>query len=138
MFELLEQTRETADEYLSGLDASFSAHTRFAELKATPIYRSTGKLRPAQSPILRPRLPTIGGFSHYTSLDGLMSYSVDFIAVGRKSASYVGRILKGARPADLPVEQATDFTLRINLKTAKAIGLEVSPNLLARADEVIE
>ena len=84
------------------------------------------------------RLPTIGGFSHYPSLGGLMCYSVDFIAVGRKSASYVDRILKGARPADLPVEQATDFTLRINLKTAKALGLEIPPNLLARADEVIE
>jgi putative ABC transport system substrate-binding protein len=84
------------------------------------------------------RVPTIGGFSNYPSQGGLMSYSVDFIAVGRKSASYVDRILKGARPADLPVEQATDFTLRINLKTAKALGLEIPPNVLARADEVIE
>jgi putative ABC transport system substrate-binding protein len=84
------------------------------------------------------RLPTIGGFSHYPSLGGLMSYSADFIAVGRKSASYVDRILKGARPPDLPVEQVTDFTLRINLKTAKSLGLDIPPALLARADEVIE
>jgi putative ABC transport system substrate-binding protein len=84
------------------------------------------------------RLPTIGGFSHYPNLGGLMSYSADFIAVGRKSASYVDRILKGARPADLPVEQVTDFTLRVNLKTAKSLGLDIPPALLARADEVIE
>ena len=84
------------------------------------------------------RLPTIGGFSHYPRLGGLMSYSTDFLALGRKAATYIDRILKGVRPADLPVEQATDFTLRINLKTAKTLGIEIPGSLLARADEVIE
>jgi putative ABC transport system substrate-binding protein len=84
------------------------------------------------------RLPTIAGFSNYTTQGGLVSYSVDFVAVGRRTGRYVDRILKGAKPADLPVEQASEFTLRINLKTAAALGLAVPPAILARADEVIE
>jgi ABC-type uncharacterized transport system substrate-binding protein len=84
------------------------------------------------------RLPGIAGFSSYPRRGLLMSYSVDFFAIGRRAAAFVDRILKGARPADLPVEQATEFTLRINLKTAQALGLTVPPSLLARAEEVIE
>jgi putative tryptophan/tyrosine transport system substrate-binding protein len=83
-------------------------------------------------------LPAIAGSANYTQAGLLMSYSVDFIAIGRRVAAYVDRILKGTTPADLPVEQATEFALRLNLKTAKALGLEITPNLLARADEVIE
>jgi putative ABC transport system substrate-binding protein len=69
---------------------------------------------------------------------GLISYSPDFLAVVSRHAHLVDRILRGASPADVPVEQPTKYDLIINLKTAKALGLSVPPSLLARADEVIE
>jgi putative ABC transport system substrate-binding protein len=84
------------------------------------------------------RLPAIAGDAPYVRTGLLMSYSADLIALGRRAATYADRILKGARPADLPVEQASEFTLRLNLRTAKALSIEISPNLLAQADEVIE
>jgi putative ABC transport system substrate-binding protein len=83
------------------------------------------------------RLPTIYFQKEFVDEGGLMSYGVDFVDLYRRAAVYVDKILKGAKPADLPVQQATKFEFVINLKTAKQIGLTIPPNVLARADRVI-
>jgi putative ABC transport system substrate-binding protein len=87
---------------------------------------------------LKHRLPTVVGSREYVEAGGLASYGTDFPDLFRRAAVYVDKILKGAKPADLPVEQPTKFELIINLKTAKALGLTIPPSLLGRADEVIQ
>jgi putative ABC transport system substrate-binding protein len=86
----------------------------------------------------REQLPTIYPYRYFVTSGGLISYGIDNIDVWRRTASYVDRILKGEKPADLPVQAPTKYELAINLKTAKALGLTVPPSLLARANEVIE
>ena len=84
------------------------------------------------------RLPTMHGIREYVEAGGLMSHGVNIPDQFRRNAEYVDKILRGAKPGDLPIEQPTKFDLVINLTTAKALGLEVPPTLIARADEVIE
>jgi putative ABC transport system substrate-binding protein len=84
------------------------------------------------------RLPSIFPFKEAVEGGGLMSYATSFADTQRRAASYVHRLLKGARPGDLAVEQAGRFELVVNLKTAKAIGLTVPPSILAQADRIIE
>ena len=85
----------------------------------------------------RAKLPALYFLRDQVIAGGLMSYGPDFIELSRRGAVYVDKILKGAKPADLPVEQPTKFLLVINLKTAKALGITIPQSLLLRADEVI-
>jgi putative ABC transport system substrate-binding protein len=87
---------------------------------------------------LKHRLPTVFGTRENVVAGGLMSYGPDHVDLTRRAATYIDKILKGAKPADLPVEQASQYQLVINLKAAKALGLTIPPSLLARADELIE
>jgi ABC-type uncharacterized transport system substrate-binding protein len=87
---------------------------------------------------IKHRLPTMFTFRHYVDHGGLMSYGVDFELLWRRTADYVARILKGAKPAELPIEQPTKFELAVNLKTAKALGVSIPNGILLAADEVLE
>ena len=84
------------------------------------------------------RLPAMFILKHFVEAGGLMSYGVDFVPLMRRAGSFVAKILRGAKPADLPVEQVTHFEFVVNLKTAKAMGLTLVTSTVLRADEVIE
>jgi putative ABC transport system substrate-binding protein len=84
------------------------------------------------------RLPTMCNFREYTAAGCFVSHGPNYLDLFRRAATYVDKILRGAKPADLPVEQPTKFELVINLKTAKALGLTIPQSVLVRADEIIE
>jgi putative ABC transport system substrate-binding protein len=116
-------TRERADALLVLLDPTFgqpAPRERIAELAA------------------RSRLPAMYALRLHVDAGGLMAYGADIFDLYRRTAVYVDKILKGAKPADLPIEQPTKFELVVNLETAKALGLTIPPSILQRADQVIE
>jgi putative ABC transport system substrate-binding protein len=129
------ETRDIAD-FDGAFQAAIKASAAAAILLPAPLM-SRNASRIAEL-ALQSQLPTLFSSSDAVQAGGLISYGPNLIAIYRRAAYYVDRILKGAKPADLPVEQPTKFELAINLKTAKALGVVVPPTLLATADEVIE
>jgi putative ABC transport system substrate-binding protein len=103
---------------------------------STPLF--LGRARRLAELAMKHKLPTMFGPREHVEAGGLLSYSPDRADLYRRAAIYVDKILKGAKPADLPVQQATKFELVINMKTAKAIGLTIPPSFLSRADQVIQ
>jgi ABC-type uncharacterized transport system substrate-binding protein len=121
-------------------DSAFSDMTR-ARAGALTLLPSNMFLREHRRLVdlaARHRLPTVYALREFVDAGGLMSYAASLTDSYRRAATYVDKIFKGAKPGDLPVEQATKFELVINLKTAKALGLTIPPSLLQRADQVIE
>ena len=124
----------------SELERAFSAMTReHAGALTVPSDATFSDFRKEIAALaLTHRLPTMFEHREHVEAGGLMFYAVDDADLYRRAATYVNKILRGAKPADLPVEQPTKFQLGINLKTAKALSLTIPPSVLARADEVIE
>src|SRR5262249_26828685 len=121
------------------LDRAFSDMTRAragALMDLEGMFSSEGKRLVDLA--ARHRLPAVYAVREFVNIGGLMSYGADRADLSRRAATYVDRILKGAKPSDLPVEQPTKFELVINVKAAKTLGLEVPASLLARADQVVE
>ena len=114
------------------------AHEPGGGLIATPDAFMNNHRRAVMALTEQHRLPAIYGHRQFVAEGALISYGPDTADIVRRSAAYVDRVLKGEKPASLPVQQPTKYELVINLKTARALGLEVSPILLSRADEVIE
>ena len=123
------------DEIESAFATMARERTRALLVLGDPVFRSHRK-RIADL-AANGRLPAVSGTTEFVDAGGLMAYGPSFTDMNRRAAYYVDRILKGTKPADLPVEQPTKFELIINLKTAKQIALTIPPNVLARADKVI-
>jgi putative ABC transport system substrate-binding protein len=126
----------TATEYGSAFSSIVREHADGVLVLSTPLFIAGAK--PLAELTMAHKLPSLFGPNHNVRAGGLMSYSPDRADQFRRAGVYVDKILRGATPAELPVQQPTKFELVINLKTAKALGLEIPPMLLARADTLIE
>ena len=107
-------------------------------IEVLPATVFTGQRKRIVDLVAKSRLPAVFQRSEFVMDGGLMSYGPNYAAMYRRAAFYVDKIIKGAKPADLPVEQPTKFELVINMKTAKTLGLTIPPSLLLRADQVIQ
>ena len=123
-------------DYDRALDKVPADHRRFLIVANSPNFYND-RARLAAFTLAR-RLPAIFAWRDWVDAGGLMSYGPSFVEIARRTADYVDRIAKGAKPSDLPIEQPTNFALALNLKTAEALGLTIPPTILARVDEVIE
>jgi putative tryptophan/tyrosine transport system substrate-binding protein len=125
-----------SNEIENAFDAATDAHAGSLLDLATRL--TFGRARQIAELAARKHLPAMYALREYVETGGLIAYGADVNAVWRRAAVFVDKIMKGAKPAELPVEQPTKFELVINLKTAKALGLTIPPSLLLRADQVIE
>ena len=120
------------------IDLPGLAETHADELYVSPNATNGAHLNAILAYAATNRLPAVFGEREWVEGGGLMSYWTDWLDLRRRAADFVDKIIRGAKPGDLPVEQPMKFGLVVNLKTAKALGLEIPPSILARADEVIE
>jgi putative tryptophan/tyrosine transport system substrate-binding protein len=132
--QLIEVSRP--DEYDGAFEAAVATHAEAMDVLGSPIFNANRELLIRLA--ARHRLPAMYEADEYVHSGGLMSYGPSLADLFRRAAGYVFKLLRGSKPADLPVEQPTKFELAINLKTAKALGLTIPQSLLQRADEVIE
>ena len=132
------QLRSLAVQDPSDFDGAFEAAARTNALITVEDPLTVNHRNRIAEFAARNQLPAIYGLREFVDAGGLIAYGAHIADLLRRSAGYVDKIFKGAKPADLPVQQPTKFELIINLKTAKVLGIEVPPTLLARADEVIE
>jgi putative ABC transport system substrate-binding protein len=123
-------------DFAGAFQAAANGGAQLAIVLSSPAFSKHSEL--LASLAIKYRLPTMFTFKHYVVAGGLMSYGVEFPLLWRRTADYVARILKGAKPAELPIEQPTKFELVVNLKTAKALSLTIPNGILLAADEVIE
>ncbi|SRR6266481_1552713 len=126
----------SADKYENAFKEAIKARSAALAVTQDPVAAFNQKL--IADLAAKHRLPAIYARGDFVESRGLMSYGPDQVEPSRRAATYVDKILKGAKPADLPVEQPTKFEFAINLKTAKQLGLTIPPNVLVRADKVIK
>jgi putative ABC transport system substrate-binding protein len=127
---------DPAYDFAGGFEAAVKGGAQLVLVQSSPAF--TKHRAELAELAIKHRLPTMFTFRHYVVGGGLMSYGIEFPPLWRRTADYVARILKGAKPAELPIEQPTKFEFVVNLKTAKALGVTIPNGILLAADEVIE